>query len=196
MPVRPGKVSSTVWPSIWNIVQEQGLKAGDQLPSIRELAERLEVKQTAVRDAFLKAETLGLIKVQPRAGAFLRANSATLPETIPSGDIPLVDVLHNALVQDDHNLFQLLDARRLIEIEMAGRAAERRRLEDLLPVRRVLEGMLQLRPARLARSEYVEFDVRFHVEIARVAGNHGPVRRSANINGIASPSPERSPARY
>src|SRR5689334_9727712 len=56
----------SVWDSIWAIIQDRGLQVGDQLPSIRELADRLEVKQTAVRDALLKAESTGLIKILPR----------------------------------------------------------------------------------------------------------------------------------
>ena len=186
MPVKPGKVPSTVWPSIWKIVQELSLKAGDQLPSIRELAERLEIKQTAVRDALLKAESLGLVKVQPRAGAFLRANPSAIPESVTTNETPLHDVFQTALVQDDYNLFHLLDARRLIEIELAGRAAERRRLEDLLPVRRILEGMLQL-SSHATRSEYVEFDVRFHVEIARLSGNMALFTVQRTLMGLLRP---------
>ena len=154
--------------SIWEIVRQRGLKAGDQLPSIRELADRLELKQTAVRDALLKAEAMGLIKVLPRAGAFLQANAhASAPVGL---DEMLPAAFQSALVCDEQNLLHLLDARRLIEIELAGRAAERRRLEDLLPVRRALEAMFQ-QSSDAARSEYVGHDVRFHIEIARLSGN-------------------------
>lgn len=160
-----------IWPAIWTIVQERRLKAGDQLPSIRELADRLKVKQSVVRDALLKAETRGLITVQPRTGVFLRATMPTAegaPESATDAEVG--DPCQLVLLHDQHNLFHLLDARRLIEIELAGRAAQRRCLEDLLPVRRVLEEMLQL-PATASRSEYVDRDVRFHIEIARLSGN-------------------------
>src|SRR5262249_2081178 len=51
----------------------------------------------------------------------------------------------------------------------AGRAAERRRMEDLLAVRRVLDEMLRL--PENAFAEHVDHDIAFHVEIARLAGN-------------------------
>lgn len=140
--------------------------AGDQLPSIRELADRLQTKQSVVRDELLKAETLGLIKVQPRAGVFLRARISDAPSTSASRE----SVFATALESDDQNLFHLLDARRLIEVELAARAASRRRLEDLLPVRRALEALLDL-PQESSRAEYVERDIRFHLELARLAGN-------------------------
>lgn len=159
---------ASVLDSIWEVVRERGLKTGDQLPSIRELAERLGAKQTAVRDAILKAEAMGLVNVLPRAGAFLRGNVP--PANGTPIDESLAASLQDALLGGEQNLFHLLDARRLIEIELAGRAAERRRLEDLLPARRALEAMLQLSPAA-ARPEHVTHDIRFHVEIARLSGN-------------------------
>ena len=144
------------------VVQDRGLKVGDQLPSIRELAEHLEVKPTTVRDALLRAQTMGLVRILPRAGAFLRS----LPLAVAPKALAIV-----ASGRDTPNLFHLLDARRLVEVEMVGRAAERRRLEDLLPVRRALEAMAAIPPDARDHGEYVAHDIQFHIEIARVAGN-------------------------
>jgi DNA-binding FadR family transcriptional regulator len=155
-------------PAIQTLVRERGLAAGDQLPSIRELAQLLGSKQTAVRDALLRAESLGLVTVLPRAGVFLAGpgeGPAPATRRAPAGD-----PLGRALGNGEPNVLDLLDARRLIEVELVGRAAERRRPEDLLPVRRTLDALLRL-PADAARAEHVELDVRFHLEIARLAGN-------------------------
>ncbi len=173
MTVQPEKAqrgSCQVLNSIWAVVQQRGLRVGDQLPSIRELADQLDVKRTAVRDALRKAESLGMVKVMPRAGAFLKAPVPGLSDAISIPEAPLPHMMHQALGRDGHNLFHLLDARRLIEVELAGRAAEHRRLEDLLPVRRALEALLHL-PLDAPREEYVDADIRFHLEIARPAGN-------------------------
>jgi GntR family transcriptional repressor for pyruvate dehydrogenase complex len=167
---KPNQGSAHVLNSIWSVVQERGLKVGDQLPSIRELSDRLEVKRTVVRDALLKAESLGMVKVMPRAGAFLRTPVSSSSEISPSAESPLPHVFHQTLLRDEHNLFHLLDSRRLIEVELAGRAAEHRRLEDLLPVRRALEALLHL-PLDAPRADYVDCDIRFHIEIARQSGN-------------------------
>ena len=148
---------------------DRGLQVGDQLPSIRELAERLEVKQSTIRDALLKAESQGLVKILPRSGAFLRVSGPVGVKSPPTEVAPH-EAFPRVLTAIEHNLFHLLDARRLIEIELAGRAAERRRLEDLLPIRQALDAMLQL-PLPASRQDYVELDIRFHVEIARLSGN-------------------------
>jgi len=147
-----------------DLIHEQGLKVGDQLPNIRQLAATLQIKPTAVRDALLQAQTLGLVRILPRSGAYIQSLTYA----------PMVEALANtiepALIQTDHNLFHLLDARRLLEIELVGRAAERRVLEELLPVREALEAMARIPDTEL-RNDYIEADVRFHTEIARLAGN-------------------------
>jgi DNA-binding FadR family transcriptional regulator len=49
-----------------------GLVAGDKLPSCRHLADALQVDRHKVRDALVQAEAMGLVRVYPRAGAFIR----------------------------------------------------------------------------------------------------------------------------
>lgn len=156
--------NGAVIPAILDLILQRGLTVGDRLPPIRELAASLGIKPTVVRDALLRAQTIGLVRILPRAGVFLQSLTYA----------PLVDALAGtlkpALLQKDHNLFYVLDARRLLEIELAGRAALRRRLEDLLPVRQALEAMAAI-PEAKRRADYVEHDIRFHGEIARLAGN-------------------------
>ena len=167
---KPNQGSAHVLNSIWTVIQERGLRVGDQLPSIRELSDRLEVKRSAVRDALLKAESLGIVKVMPRAGAFLKTPVPSSNENSSALESPLPQVFQQVLNRGEHNLFHLLDSRRLIEVELTGRAAEHRLLEDLLPVRRALEALLQL-PLDAPRADYVDCDIRFHLEIARQSGN-------------------------
>ncbi len=162
------------------LIKRQDLAIGDRLPNIRALAAQLEVKPTLVRDALLQAQTMGLIRVLPRSGAFVQA--------LTYG--PLVEVLATtiepAILQADHNLFHLLDARRVVEIELAGRATERRRLEDLLPVRQALDAMHRL-PESGRRVDYVEADVRFHTEIARLADNSVLLMFQQALLGLLKP---------
>lgn len=150
--------------AILDLIQEQGLKVGDQLPTIRELAAALGAKPNLIRDALMRAQTMGVVRVVPRSGAFVQ--SLTFAPMVDA----IAKTLPQELVRQDHNLFHLLDARRLLEVELIARAARARKLEDLLPVRRELEAMVALSPSG-PRDEYVKLDIRFHVEIARLAGN-------------------------
>lgn len=153
---------------IVELIQRRELQAGDQLPPIRELARSFGRKVTAVRDALLHAQSLGLVKVLPRAGAFVRQTSVPSAMSF-SGQFQLEPfTLLNC--GDEALWFHVLDARRVIELELGRRAVERRTLEDLLPLRRTLETMNDF-PNSCDRTEYVNLDIQFHLQIAQLGGN-------------------------
>ncbi|WP_422927154.1 FadR/GntR family transcriptional regulator [Singulisphaera sp. PoT] len=162
------------------LIHEKGLKVGDQLPNIRLLATMLDVKPTTVRDALLQAQTLGLVRILPRSGAYIQSLSYT-PMDEPTAPRP-----EPVVATTEHNLFHLLDARRVVEIELVGRAAERRVLEELLPVREALEAMARI-PETELRNDYVEADIRFHAEIARLGGNSVLLAFLKDLLGLLRP---------
>lgn len=119
------------------------------------------MKPNVVRDALLHAQTLGVVRVLPRSGAFVQSLDIT-----PLGDA-LADSLHISLSAEEHNLFHVIDARTLVEVELAGLAADRRRDEDLLPLHDAITAHGQAADP----DAYVDSDHRFHLALARVAGN-------------------------
>jgi GntR family transcriptional repressor for pyruvate dehydrogenase complex len=167
-------------------IRAEGLAVGDRLPSIRHLAARLSVGTNAVRDAVMQAQTMGLVKVRPRAGAFVQ--SLTYAPLVEA----LSETLEASLLQVDHNLFHLLESRQLIEVELASLAAKRRRLEDLLPVREALEAMISAAEAD-RREAFVAADVQFHLEIAEIAGNGVLVTMLQALLGLLRPYLVRLP---
>jgi DNA-binding FadR family transcriptional regulator len=147
---------------LMDFVRGNGYAPGDRLPSIRELAEKLSVGRNAVRDGLLEAQTIGLVKIEPRLGVFLKHSG---PDAGADG---LAATLETVLTQEDQNLFHLVDARLLVEAELAGAAARDRRPDDLLPLREALDAVLGEHADRLA---YIRADETFHLAVARVAGN-------------------------
>jgi GntR family transcriptional repressor for pyruvate dehydrogenase complex len=146
------------------LVRAQGLAVGDRLPSIRQLAASLRVNASLVRDAMVQAQAIGLVRLHPRSGAFVQSlNYASLADSLSS-------TLPASLIERDHNLLYLLDARRLIECETAALAAERRRVEELLPMREALIAM-KTTGQKGRREKFVEADVAFHFAMAQAAGN-------------------------
>jgi DNA-binding FadR family transcriptional regulator len=143
-------------------ISSRKLGEGHRLPSIKDLASEWQVAPHAVRDALLQAQTMGLVRVQPRSGSYVRkVNFAPLVEVF-SRSLP------RTLTQEDRNLFDLLEARRLIEVELAGLAAGRRRLADLVPLRDALKSMYDdLQDYEL----YMTHNESFHLGIAQIAGN-------------------------
>jgi GntR family transcriptional repressor for pyruvate dehydrogenase complex len=110
----------------------------------------------------VQAQAMGLLKIHPRSGAFVQSGNYA-----PFVDA-LADTVETSLLQADHNLLHVLEARRSIETDLAAQAARWRRPEALLPVRQALEAM---RRSSHQRAECVDADIRFHVGIARAAGN-------------------------
>lgn len=159
-----------LWEGIAAWIDELGLQAGDQLPSLRELASHLGARPTIVRDVLLQAQARGTVKIVPRVGAFLQQLPAANAHSAKSPAESIAVAAEQELGRERHNLLHLLDARRTLEIELVGRAAERRRVEDLLPARKALETLLQLSP-ETSRADYTALDLQFHEELARLAGN-------------------------
>ena len=136
--------------------------AGQRLPSIKQLAKQWRLGVNVVRDALLQAHTMGIVRVQPRSGSYAQTlNFRPLVEAFAQS-------LPRALAQDDRNLFDLLEARRLIEVELAQTAALRRRLADLVCLRDAMRRMYE-NPGDYEL--YMTANEAFHLGIARIAGN-------------------------
>jgi len=136
------------------------LGPGQKLPSERQLQESLGVSRLALREGLARLCALGIIRVEHGRGAFVQERVDG--ETLGSALVPLFPE------RDAKSLGDLVEARSLIEGEMAARAARRRTKEDVRALTRMLdEGLASVRDdASLA-----ELDYAFHREIARIADN-------------------------
>ena len=150
------------------LIEERQLRPGDRLPPIRELATSFGVKAGAIRDALFDAQGKGIVKVMPRAGAFVQAvDDPPVPSSAHDRSVTGLGRLFEAA---DRNLFHVLDAREIIELETVTRVARKRQLQDLFPLRRILERMAPI-PVDSRCANYTRLDIRFHLEIARLADN-------------------------
>jgi len=64
---------------IQRLILKGGLKAGDRLPSQRELAEQLGVSRPSLREALTVLETIGLVSVRAGSGVFVARSDARAP---------------------------------------------------------------------------------------------------------------------
>jgi DNA-binding FadR family transcriptional regulator len=145
-----------------DFIRSKSYKPGERLPPIRELSATLGFGRNAIRDGLLEAQTMGFVKIEPRLGVFVQNLDAV------NGAEDLSRTLEKVLTQEEQNLFHLVDARLLVEAELASEAARTRRPEDLLPLRQALEGVLTSCGDRL---DFIKADEAFHLAIARIAGN-------------------------
>jgi GntR family transcriptional regulator, transcriptional repressor for pyruvate dehydrogenase complex len=85
------------------MIKEDGLVAGDKLPSERELSERLQVGRSSVREALRALEFLGLIET--RRGTYIKE----------VGNHQLINLLGTYILQDERAKEDLAETKRLIE---------------------------------------------------------------------------------
>jgi GntR family transcriptional regulator, transcriptional repressor for pyruvate dehydrogenase complex len=138
-------------------VVQTDLRPGDKLPGERELARRLGVSRTTVRQAIVALQTDGILEVRHGGGTFLRAlePASAAVEGVRSRRARLPAVL---------------EARRVLEVAIAERAAERRTDDDLVAIER---GLDRMRREVAAGAIGVDGDAAFHAAVTAAA--HNPV---------------------
>ena len=101
---------------------------GERLPPEREIAEMLDVTRTVVREALIMLEIKGLVEVRRGAGIYVLDNSGSQNTDSP-----------DANVCNDAGPFELLQARQLLESNIAEFAALQATREDIVKMRQALQ---------------------------------------------------------
>lgn len=134
-------------------VTAHGLRAGDRLPPERELADRLRVSRTSIRQAIVALEVQGLIEVRHGGGNYLLRDRLE-PEPMEN------------LLARRRRLPEILEARDAAETKLAALAAQRRTSDDLATIDAALATMR----AAIERGELgVAEDERFHGAVIAAA---------------------------
>jgi len=81
------------------------LQQGDQLPSIRDLAEQLRINRNTVAKAYGELEHEGVVETQQGRGVFITRNGSPYKKRVR--DEILIDAVDGAIVQAHH--FQVSD---------------------------------------------------------------------------------------
>lgn len=156
-PVRRSRLYEQVVERLREHIDVEGLQPGDRLLSEREMAERLGVSRTSVRQALTALDVMGLVEIRHGGGIFLRhPPEAVLP--------PLAD----ALADEHAQLPAVMEVRQAIEAQTARLAAQRRTVEDLAALTAALGAMGE---AIDAGRDPAEADSRFHDGIVAAARN-------------------------
>lgn len=136
------------------------LKPGDRLPPERELAEQFGVSRTVIRDAIKTLSGRGIVQVRRGAGIFV----ATAEETILGrlGELANVIPLRGAGLRD------LFDVRKVLEVQGAEWATQRRSAHQVDRLRSIVEDAYRHSEDLDVLSER---DAQFHVAIAEASQN-------------------------
>jgi DNA-binding FadR family transcriptional regulator len=151
--VEPKRLYRQIADQIAQLIASGEFPAGSRLPAERELAVSLGVSRTSVREAIISLEMSGLVEVRVGTGIFV-----TGPDRV-SG--------RNG-VDGGPGPFELLDARRLVEGEIAALAARQGKPDDFEAIRLCVLQMEQHLDDFAARESA---DRDFHLLIAKATGN-------------------------
>jgi GntR family transcriptional regulator, transcriptional repressor for pyruvate dehydrogenase complex len=161
-PVRRVRTHEQVLAQIEQKILDGSLRAGEKLPSERELVTALGVSRTSVREALRALEAMGIIEA--RTGSGRDAGSVVTGRSTAA----LTNLLRLHLALAQISLADLVETRVQLERNAARGAASTRTPQDIERLSGLIEGM------RSTDQEYQQFnalDTEFHVSIARISGN-------------------------
>ena len=177
--IKKTRIYEDVVSQIHELIKDGRLKAGDQLPSERELAETFKVSRTSVREALRALETQGLMVTRTGMGTFV----ADLPTE------SLVELLAKLLIEAKDALADIFEMRKLIEPQIAALAAERASKRDVERMREILKKQReQISQGVMA----VEADAEFHFSIGQATQNQALQKLVSGLMELLSHSREES----
>jgi len=156
-PIERRKVYEQLAERLLARIAQGHLAPGDPLPTERELTVRYRVGRSSVREALRMLESRGLIKAVGK-GAFAVAEFAN----------PLRDSVNLLLALRETSLRELFELRKILEVEAAALAAERRTEDDLAAMRAAVDEMVA---GLVDEQRYIRADLQFHLTIAAATGN-------------------------
>ena len=102
-PIKKSRLYEKVISQILNMVKNGELKAGDRLPTERDLAIQLHVSRTAIRAALRSMEFMGLIESKVGGGTYIR--EMTMED--------LMDPFAAVLANNERLIIELIEVRLL-----------------------------------------------------------------------------------
>ncbi|MFH6564556.1 MULTISPECIES: transcriptional regulator NanR [Pseudomonas] len=155
------KLSDIVFEQLIDLIEEEGLQPGDQMPAERELMETFGVGRPVVREAMQRLAGMGMITIQH--GERAKVGQVDMNSMIGQIDLAARHLLSSSAKNVDH----LRQARTFFETGLVKIAAQKATTADVARLEVVLEKMRK----GLKTDEFIPADMEFHSEIARISGN-------------------------
>jgi len=149
--VQPNRLYRQIARQLSRLISAGEFARGERLPGERELAQRLGVSRSSVREAIVALEIAGEVEVRTGSGIYVTAGDA-LPAAL--GDA------------GGNSPFDVLRARQVIEAETARLAARHATPADLADIGAAFGRLVEEND-----TERIDGDRMFHLRIARASGN-------------------------
>lgn len=151
------------------------LKIGEKLPNERDLSKTYGVSRIPIREALRSLRQMGIIETKHGIGTFVKEVNATF----------LTNELNSYLYLQEKPVIEVLQLRRLLEVESARLAADKATDEDLQKIRTTeifaKQELIKLREG--LESSFYTADLAFHLAVAEASHNSLFVQFINSING-------------
>ena len=169
-PVRLRKAADVVADILVDAIRGGLYAPGDRLPRERDLAAKLEVSRTTLREATSILQRAGIVTVKRGSGGGVVIMSRVIPpDLLATGDAP---VSRNA------ELRSLLEVRRALEMVACMLATRRATPGEIDEIRRLVE---QLDLLVEHSAEFVRLDHQIHLQVVTLSHNPPMVRMLGEI---------------
>jgi GntR family transcriptional repressor for pyruvate dehydrogenase complex len=152
-------VTNDVIAQIKSMIVRGELRPGDRLPPEKELASRLGLSRSSLREAIKALDVIRVLEVKRGDGTYV---TSLEPKLLLEAISFVVDI------HEDTSLFEIFEARRILESQATGLAAVRAGPEDVIALRAEAATVAALSSDI---DQLVEHDVKFHQMIAELSGN-------------------------
>ena len=153
-----GLTTEQVVRQVRELITRGELRPGDRLPSERDLAKRLGISRPSLRTGLRFLAALGVLQSRRGAGTFI----ADGPPALDSEPLNLMAALHGFTPDE------MFEARRVLDVGLAGLAAERATEEQLATL---AEEVAEMYASIDDPGEYLIHDLRFHRAVAAASCN-------------------------
>jgi Transcriptional regulators len=150
-------ITDSIVEQIKEMVIESKILPGDKLPSERELATRLLVSRPTVREAMKSLQYMGIVEIRSGSGTYLNSEN----------DVVL-DYFQKKQIFKKFELSEMIEIRKVIEVDAAGLAAERRTAKDIVKLKELYEATID---EKLDATAHINADFSFHIALAEATQN-------------------------
>jgi GntR family transcriptional regulator, transcriptional repressor for pyruvate dehydrogenase complex len=157
-PIPRTTLTAAAFEQLISYVVSGSWKAGDRIPPERELCQQLGIARTSLREALKAMELVGMLDSRVGDGTFVCPRTEFLSR-------PLLW----AFTGSDHDeLHNIMEARTIIEENLAGLAAERGSDQEIASIGQAVQAMRD----SIARGDSIlEADMAFHIAVSTAARN-------------------------
>jgi GntR family transcriptional regulator, transcriptional repressor for pyruvate dehydrogenase complex len=157
-PIARTTLTAAAFEQLISYVVKGSWKAGDRIPPERQLCQQLGIARTSLREALKAMELIGMLDSRVGDGTFVCPRTEFLSR-------PLLW----AFTGNDHaELHDIMEARTIIEENLAGLAAERGSDDEIGKIGEAVQAMRD----SIARGDSIlEADMAFHIAICEAARN-------------------------